>query len=245
MFAFGNKTSEDFGIHCTQYTLQKMAGRPYTSYNVLGKSEPEIEVQVHFQPVVIDVECDVIAKDVFEKLEEIKGWLFNSAQGVFIDERQPNRYRTAVVADEITVKMECDTYASLNIRFLCSALLYDIENDPVVIEESETSITNGGTIYSEPVYKLQLLPYDEAAAGIVNFFVGSNYIQLDLTDPEHYKHDIVLDAVRQIVYYADTKQEIMSSTFGLVPMLLIGSNFIYWDNPLISRIEITKNERYV
>lgn len=245
MFAFGDKSSDDFGLLCTQYTLQNSTGMSYDYTNILGKKEPEITYSETFQPVPIVVEGDIIADDVLDRVERIKGWLHSAGTGVLVDERQPNRYRTARVADAVEVTMLCNSMATLRIRFICSAFLYNVENEEISITENGRSILNGGTVESEPVYKLHLLPYDASTAGKVNFFCGANYMEIDLTEPEHYNHVLVLDTVRQAVYYDDTKEDVTGITFGIVPPLPVGESVIYWDNPLIERVALTKNERFI
>ncbi len=228
-----------------QYTLQHGADRSYNEMNVGGKLEPILEVQEAMHPVAVTVECDVIGEDVLEQVERVKGWLFNAGKGILIDERQPDRYRTATAAGAIQVRMICDTMARLRVTFICSALLYAVDNNPVTVTESGEIVGNAGTVYSEPVYKLHMLPYSADSAGIVNFFSGGNYITLDLTEAEHYNHVIVLDAVRQMVYYDDTKASIMPVTTGIVPQLAAGNSAISWDRDIINFVEIIKNERYV
>lgn len=245
MFMFGDKSSDDFGLMCTQYTLQNASGMSYDYANILGKKEPEMTFSEAFQPVPIVVEGDIIADDALDRVERLKGWLYNAGSGVLVDERQPNRYRIARAADPVEVVMLCNSMATVRIRFICSAFLYNVENDEISITESGKAVVNAGTVESEPVYKLHLLPYDAGTAGKVNLFCGANYIEIDLTDAEHYNHVIVLDAVRQAVYYEDTKEDVTGITFGIVPPLPVGESVIYWDVPLIARVALTKNERFI
>lgn len=245
MFMFGDIVSSDMGILCTQYTLRHKAEQTYTAYNISGRLEPEIEVQESMQPVVIDVECDVITEGVLDKLETIFGWLYNAGRGILIDERQPARYREAVVYGKIKTVMECDEMATIIIPFLCSALCYNTENEPIDCTTSGITITNSGTVYSEPIFRL----YHKGKTGIVNLSVSSasstQTIMLDLSNSEILYHYIILDARKQIAYYGDNNQSILANTAFPIPYLDVGENTISWDNDLFANVQVQKNERFI
>ena len=94
MFIFKDKTSDEMGIKCVQYTLRKKAGRTWNKQSIPGKPEPFIELENTFSPVTVEVECDVMNET---SLGDIFGWL--DGKGILIDERYPDKYRIAQAPD--------------------------------------------------------------------------------------------------------------------------------------------------
>lgn len=245
MFAFAGKDSEEMGLLCTQYSLRHKAERGYTFDSIPGRAEPEIWVEDNLQPVLIEVDCVVMDA---AKLESIYAWLHNAGRGVLIDERHPDRYRTAVVCGKITPTQLNDEIVELSIPFLCSALVYNVENEAVTLTASGTVVTNNGTIYSEPVYTLYVGWSSSLTELPINMQVAnaSGTASFSFTVNETTRQQpIVLDASKQLIYTMATKDSLMAVSSDRIPFLDTGDNTITWDSSYLQMMEIKKNERYI
>lgn len=243
MFAFAGKDSEEMGLMCTQYTLRHKAERGYTFDSIPGRAEPVFWVDDNMQPVLINVDCVVM--DV-SRLESIYAWLHNAGKGVLIDERHPDRYRTAIVCGKITPVQVNDEIAELSIPFLCSAFAYNVDNEPIEITASGTEVVNNGTVYSDPLF---IITPVENSSGRFQFWCNTEnrqqYMDINL-QMAHSRHNIVLDADRQMVYYEDTKQMILHDTAYAIPKMDVGRNVIAWsDGAPIEKVTVIKNERFI
>lgn len=242
MFIFGNKTSDEMGLLVVNYTLRKKARMPNSYISIPGRAEPIFEKENYFEPVKIDVECDIMDGS---SIGDIFAWLHNSGNGILIDERHPDKYRIARVCDEIDTVAVNDEILSITIPFQCSAFCYAVENTPVEITASPGYVEIKGGYYCEPQYDIYFT--DGSQPGDFNFFVNDQYVTIKLTE-EHLKHVITLDAASQKIYYKDTKELILPDTYGAIPFLNFGGfNSIEWQSPSASaqKIVITKNERWL
>lgn len=233
------------GLLCTQYSLRHKAERGYTFDSIPGKAEPEIWVEDNLQPVMINVDCVVMDAT---KLESIYGWLHNAGKGVLIDERHPDRYRTAVVFGKITPTQINDEIVELTIPFLCSALVYNVENEVETLTASGTVVTNNGTIYCEPVYTLYVGWSSSLTELTINMQVSnaSGTYPFSFTVNEKTRSQpIVLDSTKQLIYTIGTKESLMSLSANRIPFLDVGENTITWDSNYLQMVEIKKNERFV
>lgn len=245
MFAFAGKDSEEMGLLCTQYSLRHKAERSYTFDSIPGRAEPDIQMEDTLQPVLINVDCVVMDAT---KLESIYGWLHNAGKGVLIDERHPDRYRTAVVCGKITPTQINDEIVELSIPFLCSALVYNVDNPVETLTASGTVVTNNGTIYCEPVYTLYVGWASSLTDLTINMQVAnaSGTSSFSFTVNEQTRSQpIVLDAAKQLIHTIGTRESLMSLSANRIPFLDVGENTITWDSSYLQRVDVKKNERYI
>lgn len=251
MFIFGNKTSTEMGLNCVLYTLRNKPKFAYNTYTIPGKAEPFIEIEDNAEPVTVEVECDLM--DI-ANIDDIYAWLHG--KGLLIDQLHPDKYRIAYSVDSISPVMLNDEICTLIIKFLCSSFMYAVDNQPETIEHDQLgsgTITNNGTYYSEP--QIILTP-DTSVSGTsspyVSLGINSSFITLEMI-PEDFRHNIVFDAERQLVFYEDTGDIILERTRGTVPFLDVGKNTYQFmngsdgnnDQTVISTAKIYKNERWL
>lgn len=249
MFIFGNKTSEEMGIKCVQYTLRKKAKRMYNTYSIPGKPEPFIESENAFDPVTIEVECDIMEESY---LDAIFAWL--NGKGILIDERFPDKYRIAQVLERIDTIAVNDEIRTIRIPFLCSAFMYAVDNEPIYFQGYSANVNINGTYYSEPKYIFRPVSGSEFAAGndaSYKLNVNGKEFSVDLI-AEDWNHNIVLDSEKQLAYYEDTGEIILERTKGDIPYLDNEiTNEISWSssssatNNFVIGITIYKNERWL
>lgn len=237
MFIFGDKTSDEMGLQIVQSTLFTSSGEAYNTISIPNLAEPVIESENCFKPVKINLECDT---DGTVDIKQILSWLHG--KGIIIDDRYPDVYRIAHILDEVKVTAVNDDLFTIHVPLICSAFMYNVENEPVEITDNNSVINVGGTYYCEPVIELHFK--SGTSPQEFTFYINGQGITINLT-AEHLNHVIILDARSQKIYYKDNNYLIMPDTSGAVPFLNCGGyNSISWSSDIIQKVIITKNERW-
>lgn len=244
MFIFKDKTSDEMGLKCTQYTLRKKARRMYNQHTIPGRAEPLIEMVNTFDPVTIDVECDIMNET---SLDDIFGWL--NGKGILIDERYPEKYRIAQAPDRIDTVAVNDEIRTITIPFLCSAFMYSVDNEKIRIP-SLSEVPTGydleikGTFYSEPKIIVEIA--DNVGTNMVTFRYGDGGMNINLTAADSGK-SIVIDGEKHLVYYEDTKEIILERTQGVFPLLdnEKPNKIVWYPSEPIKNVYVIKNERWL
>lgn len=117
----------------------------------------------------------------------------------------------------------------LTISFICSPYRYSTNNDPVEYTQPAVTITNHGSEYSQPIWKLY-------GTGELTLTVNEDDENaLVIPDVDGY---VIADAEKLICH----KDGTIVRCAGKIPFLNVGDNYIQTN---ATKIEVTKNERWL
>lgn len=235
-FIFNGTDSRSYGI------FERMPPLPapitnITSFAIPGRPESLSISEIDMTD--ISIQCVLGLKDL-SKRRDINRWLRGSGELILSGEPDKKyNVRNVVLSPEYLSAR----YGKIGITFVCSPLVYNIENTPVEVTSCPEYIPVSGTYYSEPIYELHFTSDTEPQE--FTFAVNGQEVKINLT-AEHLQHPITLNAISQKIYYSDTKYLILSDTTGLIPYFNYGgNNLVEWSPSIVDKVIITKNERWL
>lgn len=163
------------------------------------------------------------------KLREI--YAAYQGYGNLICSDEPDKYYKAAVQIITPERIVLD-YHKLDLAFDCQPYAYALNNEPVTVRSSGGIVVVDGTEYCEPVYKI----YGEGNITLkVNNVDASK--ALKLYDVSGY---VTVDSSALICH----KNGNLVRNYGQLPYMSPGENLVEWAGT-VSKIEITKNERWI
>lgn len=229
-FIYNGISSEDMGLKITSMTPPQKAEQRSETLIVPGRSEPVFKTYDEYSSYNIDISCIITDNSQQRK---IFSWL--SGNGKFIRSDEPDKYYTAKSCSLISSTRISAEIREFSISFECMPFAYAIENEPVIIMDSEGAIDNNGSIPCEPVITVE----------------GNGYIELNvngevwkLTDIDG---SITIDTPRNLAYKDNNVLLSKISRYDnnvYLPMLNVGTNSISVSGD-VSKISVTKNERWL
>ena len=212
----------------------KIPGRP----EQLNKPKPEYEnTELEFEFLITDT----------SKTRKIFAWLKGSGKLVYSDE--PDKYYNVISNDVIDAVRVSDELRSFTVRFICSPFAYSVSETPVTYSNLITNadsyetkqevitVTNNGSIYSEPLYKIKF-------NGILSVGIGGTVMTIESPGEytneyvvhggaSYYKYqtqtmEIYIDTHARLAYQSEngTKEVICDRTKGQYPFLAPGDNAV-------------------
>lgn len=148
--------------------------------------------------------------------------------GKLILSNEPDKYYRAV-CNPMSPKNIAMYMNNITFEFECEPFAYAVSNEPVEYTSQEVKLTNNGSYYSQPVYKL----YGEGDLTLVVNNDTQNMLIVYGVD-----EFAVIDTEKLLVH----KDGKFLKSKGKLPFLNIGDNIIQTN---ASKIEITKNERWL
>ena len=130
-FNFAGKNSyTDFGIVISKRPTLPSPKRRVSYINIPGKNSSARYDEKTYDDITILVECG-LRKDVdlMEKLDEIKGWLFNAGEGDLVFSFQEDKKYIAQVVNNIDFTLIYKYISSFPIVFNCRPFKYAKEFD--------------------------------------------------------------------------------------------------------------------
>lgn len=143
---------------------------------------------------------------------------------------QHNKKYIAQVVNVIDFTQVLKYISKFVIVFNCRHFKYEVESDVIEIT-AEGSVTNPGSIYSEPIIKI-------FGSGDINLTINSEAIKL-----KEVINNIILDSVQQNCYNEDIDNLNRKMT-GEFPKFEIGENNISWISSF-SKVEVIPNWRWI
>lgn len=232
-FNFGNKNSfEDYGILIAKRPVIPSPKRRVTFVNVPGRDSNIKFDEGTYEDINIVVECTVKDRNnLSEKLDEIKGWLFNSGESELIFSFQDDRKYTAQVINAIDFKPLYKIIGVFPILFSCRPFKYEVTNSMITIQGSGGTINNVGTVESEPIISVY-------GSGNITLSINNDEIQL-----RDVSNSITIDSVIEDCY-GNNNENLNVKMAGEFPRLIPGINTIRWTGS-ISKLEIIPNWRWL
>lgn len=179
-----------------------------------------------FEPIRVTIPAYVFFRTADFNLSEIYAFFVN-AKKIQLS-RFSDRYLKIRSVAGITPAHQWDGQRiRLSVQLICDPFKYFTANEP--FEVSDPVVTNPGTRYSRPVYKI-------THSGACQLVVNNQHLKIYSTAPS----PIFIDAERMFAYSA-TNQNATADTEGLFPFLEAGENTVYTTGD--SSLEITGNWR--
>lgn len=233
MFSFnfrGKNSFSDYGIYISKRPSIPSPERRITNVVIPGKSSSFRFDENTYEDITIRVECSIKDLILPDKIDEIKKWLLSYEESDLIFSNQDNKKYIAQVVNVIDFTQVLKYISQFVIVFNCRPFKYEAESNIIEMIGQE-SITNPGSIYSEPIIKI-------FGSGDISFTVNSEIIKLK----EVIDH-IILDTVQQNCYN-ETLDNLNNKMSGEFPILERGENRISWTGA-ISKVEVIPNWRWL
>lgn len=218
---YNDASSAEKGLKILEMSAVSKAKQIRESKMIPGRPEPLVMLKDNLE----NKECRVVfeaSPDV--ELHSIFSWLSGTGKLILSDE--PDKYYNAISCEPVKVVRKNDIYKTVTVVFETGPFAYAVRNDPLVYTEKEFYLTNSGTYYCQPKYKLY-------GTGDISLIVNGQ--ELILKDVEEYA---VADSEKLLCY----KNNTIIRSKGYIPFLNTGNNSIQTNS---KQIEITKNERWL
>lgn len=212
------------GIHVTEHPPITIPAERSTQTNVPGR--PGSLTQLRGE----DVYDDMILTADPAKIPAIAAWLKGKGTVTFAN-RTGGHYK-ARVANEIPFEkvLRGNPHCSFAVNFRCFPFWYQEYVADIIITSSGSTLTNPGSVYSEPVMTIY-------GSGDITLMVGMTAIELT-----GISGSIVLDSVLKEAYKDTTLMN--NHMIGEFPLLKPGLNAISWTGS-VTRVVVKLNWRYL
>jgi predicted phage tail component-like protein len=232
-FNFGGKNSyDDFGILIAERPSIPSPKRRVNTINIPGRDSNLIFDEKTYEDITLTVECSVKEKQsLADKIDEIKGWLFETGQSDLIFSFQDDKKYIAQVINSIDFKQIYKYFSEFPIIFNCKPFKYAVENNTINIIETGTKISNIGTIESEIIISIY-------GSGDIVFKVNEEQISL-----EDISSKIIINSVIQDCY-DDKGNNLNDKMTGEFLKLKPGENIIEWSGS-VTKVEVIPNWRWL
>lgn len=217
------------GIHVLEQPPITVPAERVTYTNVPGRpgSMATVEGEDVYDDMILTAQC-IVADPT--QIPVIAGWLKGSGTVTFAN--RPGGFYHARVTNQIPFEkiLRGNPHRSFSVNFRCKPFWYQAGVQNVTITTSGNTITNPGTVYSEPVMTV-------TGSGDITLMVGTKIIELT-----GITNSITIDSVLQEAYNGVTDMNAHMS--GEFPILKPGMNAISWSGN-VSSVVVQPNWRYL
>lgn len=228
-FSWNGVSCTEYGIHVSEQPPITIPSERATFTNVPGRpgSLTTLEGDDVYDDQVLAATCFISDPS---RISTIAAWLKGSGKVTFAN-RQGGFY-FARIANQISFEkiLRGNPHRSFAINFRCKPFWYAEGVEPITLTNSGTSVTNPGSVYSEPVITVY-------GSGEITLMVGT--IIVELSDVSG---SITLDTPLMEAYSGTSSMN--TSMSGDFPLLKPGSNAISWSGN-VSSVVIRPNWRYL
>ena len=228
-FIWNGVDCRQYGIHVSELPPITIPLERSTQTNVHGRpgSLTQLEGEDVYDDMILTATCFISDP---AQIPAIAAWLKGSGTVTFAN-RTGGHYN-ARIANQIPFEkvLRGNPHCTFAVNFRCYPFWYQENVSDVTITTSGDTITNPGSVYSEPLITL-------TGSGDITLMVGTTIVELtDITT------GIVLDCSLKEAYLGTTlMNDHMSGDF---PVLKPGLNAISWSGN-VTRIVIKPNWRYL
>lgn len=232
-FNFGSKNSyDDFGILISKRPSIPSPKRRVNTINIPGRDSNLIFDEKTYEDITLTVECSVKDKEnLANKIDDIKGWLFETGQSDLTFSFQDDRKYIAQVVNAIDFKQIYKCFGEFPIIFNCRPFKYAIENNIINIIKTGTSVKNLGTIESEPIITIY-------GSGDIVFKVNDQEVSIKGITEKVILNSIIQDC------YDDKGNNLNGKMSGEFLKLKPGENIIEWSGN-VTKLELLPNWRWL
>ena len=228
-FIWNGVDCRNLGIHVSAQPPITIPQERSTQTNVPGRpgSLTTLEGEDVYDDLMLTAECFISDP---AQIQAIATWLKGSGTVTFAN-RLGGHYN-ARIANQIPFEkvLKGNPHCTFAVNFRCFPFWYQDGVSDITITASGSTITNPGSVYSEPVITVY-------GSGTITLMVGITIVEL-----ENISGNIVVDSVVQEAYKGQTlMNDHMSGDF---PILRPGMNAISW-NGNVTKVVIKPNWRYL
>ena len=228
-FLWNGVDCRTYGIHVTEQPPITIPAERSTQTNVPGRpgSLTQLEGEDVYDDMILTATCFISDP---AQIPAIAAWLKGSGTVTFAN--RTGGYYKARIANQIPFEkvLRGNPHCTFAVNFRCYPFFYANTAADITVTVSGTTITNPGSVYSEPILTVP-------GSGNITLMVGTTIVELtDITS------GIVLDCALQEAYLGSTlMNDHMSGDF---PVLKPGANAISWSGT-VTRVVIQPNWRYL
>lgn len=218
-FIWNDTDCRQYGIHVTEQPPITIPAERSTQTNVPGRpgSLTQLEGEDIYDDMILSVTCFISAP---AQIPAIAAWLKGSGTVTFGN--RTGGYYKARIANQIPFEkvLRGNPHCSFAVNFRCFPFWYKDNVSDVTITTSGGTITNPGSVYSEPLITL-------TGSGDITLMVGTTIVELT-----RITSGIVLDCALKEAYLGTAlMNDHMSGDF---PVLKPGLNGISWSGNVTS-----------
>lgn len=223
-FIYNGIDSDELGLLINSITPPPCSQEEYENIQIPGRPESLRVNKKTRQNISITVNATIIEP---HKLRTIYYSL--QGQGKLISSKEPDKfyYASPQIITPENIVLE---YHTMSIAFDCLPFAYLLDNVPVTLTSSESTIDISGNVYCQPVYKIY-------GNGDITLRVNNTPEPLRLRDVSEY---VIVDSTALMCH----KDGIVVWNSGKLPFMAPGTNIVKWSGNA-SKIEIVKNERWI
>ncbi|GHU55435.1 hypothetical protein FACS1894132_11550 [Clostridia bacterium] len=230
-FTFGGKNSiDDFGVYIAKTPSLPSPKRKVTMTEIGGRSGSLKYDEHAYEDMTVAVECGMIG-GVFNRIDEIKAWLYESGESDLIFSFQNDKKYIAQVVNAIDFEIALRKIGKFIIIFNCEPFRYAVNESTHTITASGTTLLNNGTTACEPIITV-------FGGGDISLTIGEQTMSLSAVQSK-----IILDC-RLLDAYNDSFQNLNSKVTGEYFKLPVGNNAVSWTGN-VSQVTICQNRRWL
>lgn len=232
-FNFGGKnSSSDFDIIISKRPVIPSPKRRVTYIDIPGRSSSVRYDEKTYEDITILVECSIKDKEnLAEKIDGIKGWLFNAGEGDLIFSFQEDRKYIGQVVNAIDFAQFFKYTSRFPIVFNCRPFKHAIANTLATITQSGTIINNPGSLESAPVISVY-------GSGDITININGREVQLYSITDKIIINSEIMDC------YDDALSNLNTKMAGEFPILDTGDNTITFTGS-VTKLEVLPNWRWL
>ena len=228
-FIWNGTDCRTYGIHVSELPPITIPAERTTQTNVPGRpgSLTTLEGRDVYDDLLLTATCFISDPT---QIPAIAAWL--KGAGTVVYPNRPGGHYKARIANQIPFEriLRGNPHCSFAVNFRCFPFWYKNGVDDITVTASGTTVTNPGSVYSEPILTV-------TGSGDITLMVGTTIVELtSITD------SIVIDCALKEAYKGTTlMNEHMSGDF---PILVPGLNAISWTGN-VTRIVVKPRWRYL
>ena len=236
---FKGKSPEEYGLKITSITPPVRAGNETETQTIPGRAEPLNRELPEYANTEIEIEF--LVTDI-SKIRAAFAWL--KGQGKLIYSSEPDKYYSVISNDVIDTSYISEELRGFTVKLICAPFAYAVTNTSVTftdlittnaVTETNVTLANNGSIYSEPLYKIKFNGKLTVRIGGTAMTVTSpgeyttGQFSYDLWAYHTEQMEIYIDAHARIAYKYENgvKKILCDRTSGQYPFLDPGDNTIY------------------
>ena len=228
-FIWNGVDCRTYGIHVTDQPPVTIPQERSTQTNVPGRpgSLTQLEGEDVYDDMVLTAQCFISDP---AQIPAIAAWL--KGKGTVTFANRTGGHYNARISNQIPFEkvLRGNPHCSFAVNFRCFPFWYQDNVADVTITTSGTTITNPGSVYSDPVITV-------TGSGDITLMVGTTIVELTGVSGS-----IVIDSVLKEAYKGTTlMNDHMSGDF---PVLKPGLNAISWTGT-VTQVAIKPNWRYL
>ena len=228
-FIWNGVDCRTYGIHVTDQPPVTIPQERSTQTNVPGRpgSLTQLEGEDVYDDMILTAQCFISDP---AQIPAIAAWL--KGKGTVTFANRTGGHYNARISNQIPFEkvLRGNPHCSFAVNFRCFPFWYQDNVADVTITTSGTTITNPGSVYSDPVITV-------TGSGDITLMVGTTIVELTGVSGS-----IVIDSVLKEAYKGTTlMNDHMSGDF---PVLKPGLNAISWTGT-VTQVAIKPNWRYL